>query len=305
MRLFLNTNLVYFQKKKLSERIETAVCIDDKKSQIKIKAKKFVLACGGIENARLMLDAGRDLPLSAEFLGSCFMEHPSVPLDRVLIEDSAQWSTFLSRGLSQRRLQEGHRDFDLIELSDEVIAQNDLPGIAMFLIGEEASTGDSIDVLLRSSNSKMAGYSAMMLTEVRPNPLCKIRLSTDKDWTGLRKPILEWALHTDEMQKIQNAADIFAKLASRTGSCRVRRKRTANWSTDHYYNCHHIGTTRMASDKKWGVVDRNCQAFSTDNLFVSGSSVFATSGVATPTFTIVALAIRLADHLKTILGKSL
>jgi choline dehydrogenase-like flavoprotein len=45
-------------------------------------------------------------------------------------------------------------------------------------------------------------------------------------------------------------------------------------------------------------VDENCQVHGTGNLFVAGSSVFPTSGYANPTLTLVALAIRLADHLK-------
>ena len=61
---------------------------------------------------------------------------------------------------------------------------------------------------------------------------------------------------------------------------------------------HHIGTTRMAEDPTHGVVDRNCQVHGVDNLFIAGSSVFPTAGHANPTLTIVALALRLADHLK-------
>ena len=64
---------------------------------------------------------------------------------------------------------------------------------------------------------------------------------------------------------------------------------------------HHIGTTRMHGDPKQGVVDENCKLHSVDNVFVAGSSVFPTSGWTNPTLTIVALAIRLADHLKTVL----
>ena len=53
----------------------------------------------------------------------------------------------------------------------------------------------------------------------------------------------------------------------------------------------------MAEDPKHGVVDRNCRVFGTGNLYVASSAVFPTSSYANPTLTIVALAIRLADHL--------
>jgi len=62
-------------------------------------------------------------------------------------------------------------------------------------------------------------------------------------------------------------------------------------------SCHHIGTTRMHPDPKQGVVDQNCRVHGISNLHVAGSSVFPTSGHANPTLTIVALALRLADHL--------
>ncbi len=54
----------------------------------------------------------------------------------------------------------------------------------------------------------------------------------------------------------------------------------------------------MHDDPKKGVVDRNCRVHGISNLYVAGSSVFATGGNDLPTMTIVALALRLADHLK-------
>jgi choline dehydrogenase-like flavoprotein len=62
---------------------------------------------------------------------------------------------------------------------------------------------------------------------------------------------------------------------------------------------HHMGTTRMHNDQRRGVVDRNCKVHGIDNLYVTGGSVFPTSGAANPTLTIVALTLRLADHLKS------
>jgi choline dehydrogenase-like flavoprotein len=64
---------------------------------------------------------------------------------------------------------------------------------------------------------------------------------------------------------------------------------------------HHMGTTRMSADPKTGVVDKNCRVHGVDNLFIAGSSVFPTGGIANPTLTIVALTLRLADHIKTLM----
>jgi choline dehydrogenase-like flavoprotein len=63
-------------------------------------------------------------------------------------------------------------------------------------------------------------------------------------------------------------------------------------------NSHNIGTTRMSGMAETGVVDVNCKVHEVDNLYIAGSSVFPTSGHANPTLMIIALALRLADHLK-------
>jgi choline dehydrogenase-like flavoprotein len=62
---------------------------------------------------------------------------------------------------------------------------------------------------------------------------------------------------------------------------------------------HHMGTTRMHEDPKKGVVDSNCKIHGVDNLYVAGSSCFSTSGAASPTINLIALSLRLSDHLKT------
>jgi choline dehydrogenase-like flavoprotein len=66
---------------------------------------------------------------------------------------------------------------------------------------------------------------------------------------------------------------------------------------------HHLmGTTRMHASARQGVVDADCRVHGVANLFVAGSSVFATGGYVNPTLTIVALAARLAHHLVGVLG---
>ena len=69
-------------------------------------------------------------------------------------------------------------------------------------------------------------------------------------------------------------------------------------------NGHHIGTTRMSDAPAAGVVDKNLKVHSVNNLYVAGSSVFPSAGISNPTFTIIALSIRLADHLKSLVKNS-
>lgn len=61
---------------------------------------------------------------------------------------------------------------------------------------------------------------------------------------------------------------------------------------------HLMGTTRTADDPKRGVIDADLLVHGVDNLYLASSSVFPTVGYSNPTLTIVALALRLADHLK-------
>jgi choline dehydrogenase-like flavoprotein len=61
---------------------------------------------------------------------------------------------------------------------------------------------------------------------------------------------------------------------------------------------HTSGTTRMSNDRRRGVVNSDCQVHGIAGLYVAGASVFPTSGHANPTLMLVALAIRLADHIK-------
>ena len=61
-----------------------------------------------------------------------------------------------------------------------------------------------------------------------------------------------------------------------------------------------MGTTRMAADPKEGVVNSDCRLHNVNNLYIAGGSVFPTAGRANPTLTIIALALRLSDHLKSL-----
>ena len=70
------------------------------------------------------------------------------------------------------------------------------------------------------------------------------------------------------------------------------------WPVSMEAGKHHMGTTRMHVNPKRGVVDSDGRVHGIANLYIAGSSVFPTSGHANPTFTIVVLALRLADHLK-------
>ena len=118
---------------------------------------------------------------------------------------------------------------------------------------------------------------------------------------GLRKVTIDWRLTADDKRGMAVGHRMFGAELGRAGFGRVRStvsQDDVSWPQDMYGDEHNIGTTRMHRDATLGVVDENCRVHSVTNLYVAGSSVFPTSGAFDPTLTIVALALRLADHIK-------
>ncbi len=138
-----------------------------------------------------------------------------------------------------------------------------------------------------------------------PSPDSRITLGDERDALGLRRVRLDWEIGELARQEYGRSVRL---VAQELGRARVGRvKLLANdldtgWPTiDRGLRgaWHQMGTTRMASDPKRGVVDVDCRVHGLDNLYIAGSSVFPTSGYTNPTLTIVAFAIRMADHLRS------
>jgi choline dehydrogenase-like flavoprotein len=62
-------------------------------------------------------------------------------------------------------------------------------------------------------------------------------------------------------------------------------------------NSHQVGTLRFGDDPATSVLDPFCRAHDLDNLYVVDSSFFPSSSAVNPALTIIAQAIRVADHL--------
>ncbi len=63
---------------------------------------------------------------------------------------------------------------------------------------------------------------------------------------------------------------------------------------------HHMGALRMSKSPEDGILNPDLMVHTVDNLYVASCAAFPTSGCANPTLTIVALALRLADHLNSL-----
>ncbi len=149
---------------------------------------------------------------------------------------------------------------------------------------------------LRTERIELEGYF-----EQAPNPDSRITLDNARDALGQRRVRVDWRMTALDRQTHHGAAALFgARMAQACGARFV----PAPWVVDPegapvlHGSAHHMGSTRMASDPGQGVVDAQCRVHGVDNLYVAGSSVFPTGGWAFPTLTIVALSLRLADHLR-------
>ena len=145
-------------------------------------------------------------------------------------------------------------------------------------------------------------YRLFNRTEQSPNPDSQVSLDEERDELGKRRVRLHWKLNPLDLYSVKKGQEIIAKELGRAGLGRLKvelDEQELRWPPTMRVQYHHMGTTRMHNDPKQGVVNGNCRVHGISNLFVAGSSVFPTGGYAHPTLTIVALAVRLADHIKT------
>jgi len=142
------------------------------------------------------------------------------------------------------------------------------------------------------------------ILEQIPDPDSRITLSEDrKDALGMPLSKIDWKVSDAERQTARRMTQLLCEEFRRLGLPAPKLnpwlEEHSAWSANCVEKAHPSGSTRMSDNPKQGVVDRNCQVHGIDGLFISGSSVFPTSGAANPTLMIVANALRLADWLQS------
>jgi choline dehydrogenase-like flavoprotein len=151
----------------------------------------------------------------------------------------------------------------------------------------------------RQSDPANAVLAMRIQAEQAPNPDSRVTLGTRRDRFGLPVARVDWRFTAWDRASIwasQKAVDTALRAA---GLGRVEfMLGDEHPSALLEGNFHHLGATRMHADPAMGVVDPDCRVHGVSNLYVAGSSVFPTYGCSNPTLTVVALALRLADHLK-------
>lgn len=209
---------------------------------------------------------------------------------------------------SQYELSDGISSFHLMKqaFSEYSLPDNLFSHISNFVMDidlvAEAIGRTSFDTSLFDHANDFAGFSLPMMMEHTPHRDNQIKLSDTKDKLGVPKIDIVWEVKQEDKDRVWKTLEIFAREVGAQGIGRLKllKEREDRIFGDQMgFGSHHMGTTRMSDDKKYGVVDKNLKVFGTDNMYVAGSSVFPTGGHVPPTLTISALAIRLADEIKT------
>jgi len=296
------------------------------KNKFRVRARIFVMAAGGIENARLLLLSDSERPAGLgnqnDAVGRYFSEHlwyPSglfAPFDdrnvlplyyrEVAYKNSAVRCHLVLTSEASEKLQIGR-------YRSELRFQSIVPEAASRMRAGEFDAHDLISLLVSPVAAGKAAkciaktqadfFRLLNFVEQVPNPGSRVFLGDRHDAYGRRQAQIDWRLSDIDQATVTAPQDLLAMEAgkARFGRVRIDIKKDPEMILEGVTGgSHHTGTTRMTDNPKKGVVDSNCRVHGTQNLFIAGSSVFPTNGYPNPTLTIVALALRLSDHIKAI-----
>jgi len=155
-------------------------------------------------------------------------------------------------------------------------------------------------------HSKANLYSLDFHAEQQPNPLSRVSLGAEPDALGMPRIRVDWRYTSGDVDTVSRSVALLAD------DFRLQRIGTFDYDPDGVeaemtrygaFGGHHIGTARMGDDRRSSVVNADCRIHEVGNLFIASSATFATSSQANPTLTVVAFALRLAAHLKTLLAR--
>ena len=329
LQLFTHANVVDIR---LNESLSTVTHLVVKNLSGKtheIRSKHFILACGTIQNTRLLLASNSQIPNgignSHDLVGRYFMEHLEISSGELWLFDRLESELYdLKFGESKARAE--------LAISSKVQDQQKIlngtvslsPLSFMRELKSPMETWQNEDprksaentyqpmARARSKALKQKGmiekaYDMHTRMEQAPNPNSRITLSNEKDLQGVPKVHLHWELTDLDKHSIRNLYQVIGKEFGKSGIGRVKIHPFLRDQNDQTFpeetagGWHHMGTLRMADSPQNGVVDSNCKVHELSNLHIAGAACFPTSGAANPTLTLVALALRLSDHLKTVI----
>lgn len=283
------------------QRIVGVRCRSLEGQELMVRAKYFLLAPGGLEAARLLLESNRQIPQGIgnthDLVGRFYQDHLKVQDGR--LTPGASLRKFAPDLQNQPRPRFGFS----FSLSDATLEQFRLLRHSIYLKPKYKSSNSKRWFWLgpRREVSDQLGtidyYRVKFASEQVPHRESRVYLDTARDRLGMRKLILDWRFTAQDHDSVAKSCQLLAKsfAAAKLGKLDFPADPMAIDAMMD--SAHPMGTTRMAHTAREGVVDRDCRVFGVENLFIASSSVFPCGAVYSPTLTIVALAHRVAQHI--------
>ena len=319
---YLNANVVDLRLADDSDRIDEMEIRDYADRLFPVRARVYIIAAGGLENPRILLNCNRQIDTGVgnqhDLVGRFFSEHLHYDIGQFILEDGQREQI----GMPSRTAfscfygptADLLRDEQILNFGLRIqLFRDDLDGAFKHKVKEVICSAewtqdfanlfrdrDMACTVLLDGKIKFASEQAL-------NRESRVMLGDDRDRFGLQKIDLRWQRSPMDKRTLLRGGVRFAEELTVN---RVGRMQIADWllqeeadypdlASEETAGHHHMCTTRMAARPQEGVVDEDLAVFGTQNLFITGSSVFSTSGHANPTFTIVQLSLRLAEHLNT------
>lgn len=317
LRVILHATVTNIKTTADAGRVTAMEASTFEKQRFTIRAKRYVLAAGGIENARLLLLSRDTIPAGLgnqrDLVGRFFMQHPHAEVGRLYSFGSIAPFQLFTPHMNTGKITLNQPISYNITPSDAAMRRYSLLNSSLAILNIQQCRDwnpvppavNWMRTVFKKERDMLYHMSLYMRSAQIPNPDSRVMLSDKaKDAFGLPVTHLHWQLTEKDWQSIRHVTLLLSKsvAAQKSGVIRLLPwlQRDTQWPSDLEGGSHHMGTTRMNDDAASGVVNRNCRLHDTDNLYIAGSSVYPTAGWANPTYTLIALAIRLADHLKAL-----
>jgi choline dehydrogenase-like flavoprotein len=304
VRIYLNANVTRVRLREDGRRVDELTVRELDGREHTARGRVYVLAMGGIENVRLMLvsdDVDRKgIGNHSDWLGRAFQGHTTV----------SQSHTSLSLHCEQRDLamfnnadlKNPHAVLSTTDSAQRKVRNANFTATLTGIPDNAPATTDTVVTVARRLARAHARSSrgVYFMTEHTPNRDSRLTLVRD-ELDALDQPRIRLDMRYNELEvdSLERSIRMLAAELGRLGAGRLqwsgRRDRIVAMMGSP--SRHHMGATRMSTSPREGVVDEQCRVHGVDNLFVAGSSVFPTSGIANPTLTLLALAYRMGDHL--------
>ncbi len=299
----LNANVLSLDLSEDKSAVAAVEVADWRDRRFKVQARRTALAFGSLENARFLLNtaalAGAPIGDEGGFVGRCFMEHFDIVLGRFVANHSPIWmrDSALSVTLTEEAARRRGIGSAVVALTPNAEPRHygRLAPIRRLINDVQCAFGSP-----ESRNAICAGDGlATDIIEQTPNRNSRVTLDKgSKDRFGHHHINVDWRLSAQDVKTISGVAEEVGKAIAEQnhGRFKIADDILAGAPVPGFH-CHQMGTTRMSEDPKFGVVDADCRVHGMKNLYIAGSSVFPTGGGANPTVTVVALALRLGEHL--------